>query len=157
MAVRTVLSVDDSTEDVILLRFACHAAKVCFGIQSVDSGETAIAYLEGSHGYADREKFPVPDLVLLDLKMPGKSGFDVLTWVRAHRSFGHMPIVVFTSSIHPEDRARALELGANQYLVKPVSYEALKRLMGIIDRSLASAGALDLRMLDVMSLQPGNI
>jgi CheY-like chemotaxis protein len=149
----TLLSVDDSSDDVMLLSLACRAAKVSFQFQSVDNGENAIAYLQGSQTYADRAQFPLPDLILLDLKMPGKSGFDVLAWIRSQSNLQGMPVVVLTSSVHAKDRARALELGARQYLVKPVSYEGLQSLVEIIDRQLTSQGALDLGPLEKLDSQ----
>ena len=136
MRTARILSVDDSSDDLMLLRLACNAAKVSFELLSVESGEKAIAYLETARAYADRERFPLPDLLLLDLKMPGKSGFDVLTWVRAQPDLDHLPVIILTSSVHAEDRARALGLGANQFLVKPVGYEGLQQLVRTLDQLL---------------------
>jgi len=136
MSVPTVLSVDDSCDDAVLLRLACSTAKISFRLQSVQSGEEAIAYLEGRGKYADRVHFPLPDLILLDLKMPGKSGFDVLSWIRACPDLSRIPVLILTSSVHTKDRARALELGAKQYLVKPVGYAALEALAETVDRTL---------------------
>jgi len=136
MPVPTVLSVDDSSDDAVLLQLACSTAKISFRLQSVESGEEAIAYLEGHGKYVDRVHFPLPRLILLDLKMPGKTGFDVLSWIRASPQLSRIPVVVLTSSVHTEDRARALELGARQYLVKPVGYAALEKLAETVDRIL---------------------
>ena len=133
-----VLHVDDSSDDLTLTQFACAAAGVSFEVRSVESGEKAIAYLEGSQIFADRTKFPLPDLILLDLKMPGKSGFDVLAWIRSHSHQTNVPVIIFTGSVHAEDRLRATELGANQFWVKPADYEALQQLMRTLDRQLTS-------------------
>jgi len=144
MRAATILSVDDSSDDLMLLRLACGSANVSFQLLSVESGEKAIAYLETARGHSDRERFPLPDLMLLDLKMPGKSGFDVLTWIRTQPDFAHLPVIILTSSVHAEDRSRALSLGANQFLVKPVGYEGLRQLVRTLDQLLQPKGALDL-------------
>ncbi len=152
----TVLSIDDNPDDFMLLRLACEAAGVSFRLEWAESGEEAIAYLEGAHGYADRDNFPLPNLILLDLKMPGISGFELLPWIRQHRDWSLLPVVVFTSSIHAEDRARALKLGANHFLIKPVNYEALQQLVQMIDQLLAATGPLNLGALqDLGSQQAG--
>ncbi len=137
MAARTVLSVDDRIDDSMLLKLACGSAQVSFGFQSVQSGESAIAYLEGAHGFADRERFPAPDLVLLDLKMPGRSGFEVLEWIRRQTHLRDLPVIVLSSSDQQEDRARARQLGANDYWVKPVNYDQLQNLMRTVDTLLS--------------------
>jgi DNA-binding response OmpR family regulator len=76
--------------------------------------------------------------------MPGKSGFDVLTWVRAQPDFKHLPVMILTSSVHSEDHALALSLGANQFLVKPVGYEGLKQLVRTLDELLTASGTPNL-------------
>jgi CheY-like chemotaxis protein len=140
MRTAIILSVDDSSDDLMLLRLACSAAKVSFELVCVESGEKAIAYLETARACADRDRFPLPDLILLDLKMPGKSGFDVLRWVRAQPDFNDLPVKILTSSVHSEDRALALSLGANQFLVKPVGYDGLKQLVRTLDELLMARG-----------------
>lgn len=154
MHVRTILSVDDSSDDSMLLRLACSAAKVGFQLQIVDRGESAIAYLEGAGDFADRVRFPLPCLLLLDLKMPGKSGFDVLGWVRNSGPFESLPVVIFTSSVHSEDRRRALQLGANGFVVKPVGYEALQSLVHAIDALLSSPCSPDFHALECFTEAP---
>ena len=130
-----VLTVDDSADDVTLLQFACSAARVSFQLQQVESGDLGIAYLKGCAPFADRLLYPLPDLVLLDIKMPGKSGFDVLSWARSQPDL-HMPIIVFSASMHDADRAKALQLGATEYIVKPVSYQLLQRFVEHIEERL---------------------
>jgi CheY-like chemotaxis protein len=139
----TVLYVDDSADDMLLMKLACRNAQVSFQLQWAANGEAAIAYLKGSDAFADRKAFPFPHLILLDLKMPAKSGFDVLEWLRSQEFFRELPVVVFTSSVQEEDRTRAFELGAREFLVKPVSYRALQDLVRAIDSLLATGGSLD--------------
>ena len=148
MAARTILNVDDSEDDVVMLQAACQSTKVSFRFQSVDGGEKALLYLQHAKPYDDPTHFPFPDLLLLDLKMPGKSGFDVLEWLRAHAhpALRQLPVIVFTSSMHEEDAARAFRLGANAYFVKPSDFEDLRRAVRTIDDLLAKS-QLDLTPL----------
>ena len=140
MAARTVLNIDDSEDDVVMLQAACQSAKVSFRFQSVDGGESALQYLQGHEPYANREIFPFPDLLLLDLKMPGKSGFDVLAWIRAQAAppLQKLPVIIFTSSMHDEDATRAFQFGADAYFVKPADFDDLRRAVRAIDGLLAS-------------------
>lgn len=150
MPISTILAVDDSSDDLMLLELACGAAKVRFVLQTVRTGEAAIAYLEGTKGYADRERFPLPDLLLLDLKMPCVSGFSVLSWARTREMFRQLPIVVFTSSVQLEDRIRAMELGANAFVAKPVGFEALQRFVRALDGQVSpTLPTPDFRSLEV--------
>jgi CheY-like chemotaxis protein len=138
---------------MMLVKLACRNARVCFQLQWAPNGAAAIAYLRGSESYADRAAFPFPDLILLDLKMPAKSGFDVLEWLRTEECLRQVPVVVFTSSVQEEDRARAFELGAKEFLVKPVSYRALQDLVRALDSLLASGGTLDFTTLQPTPVQ----
>ena len=133
MKTSTVLVVDDNSDDLLLLKLACKAASPCFQMRAADGGEAGIAYLESSRVGGTPEVCPLPQLVLLDLKMPGMSGFDVLAWLRSQREFAHLPVAILTSSIHPEDRARAMEMGADHFFVKPVGYEGLQDLVRTIE------------------------
>jgi DNA-binding response OmpR family regulator len=80
-----------------------------------------IEYLSGAGKYADRKQYPLPSAVLLDLNLPQVPGFEVLRWMRNHPDFARTPVVVFSSSTREDDRAKALELGANEFVVKPSS------------------------------------
>jgi CheY-like chemotaxis protein len=115
----TVLLVDDSENDLFLTRSAFKHAGYSGPLQEVHNGEEAIAYLKGEGRYSDRSKFPLPAVMLLDLNMPLKNGFDVLKWLRAQTEFKSMSVVVFSASMRTEDIAQAFELGANSFLVKP--------------------------------------
>ena len=120
-----ILHVEDDPNDVLLVQRALQKANSLFEVRSVTDGDRALDYLRGVQAYADRERFPFPQLVLLDLKMPRKSGLEVLSWIRSQPNLRRLLVIVFTSSKHDQDIKRAYDLGANSYLVKPVGFEAL--------------------------------
>ncbi len=126
---QTILLVDDSEFDLMLLREAFKRAKCDHPLQAVRNGEEAIAYLNGEGPYGDRNKFPLPTVMLLDLNMPKKNGFDVLTWVRAQPVLKREAIFILTASMRTEDVERAFDLGATSFLVKPSNLEALATMM----------------------------
>ena len=125
----TILHVEDDPNDTLLLEHACKKAGLLFDLQAVSDGDQAIAYLRGVNAFSDRSKHPMPKLILLDLKMPRLSGFDVLAWLRSDEQLRVVPVVVLTSSNHDADVKRAYDLGAKSYLVKPVGFEALVELV----------------------------
>jgi CheY-like chemotaxis protein len=133
MASKIVLVAEDNPDDFFLFRRALDKAKFDSPVQRVEDGEEAIAYLAGQGVYDDRGKFPIPSLLLLDLKMPRRSGFEVLEWTRQHPIYKRLPVVVLTSSSQPEDVDRAYSLGANSYLVKPGDFNDLIKLSHAID------------------------
>jgi CheY-like chemotaxis protein len=90
-------------------------------------GEAAVRYLKGEGEYADREQFPIPQLILLDLDLPGMNGFEVLAWLRQDPTVQHLPVVVLTSSTYSPDLTRAYQLGANSFLTKPTDFTELIR------------------------------
>jgi CheY-like chemotaxis protein len=120
-----LLHVEDDPNDVLLLQRAFRKAGAPITIQSVNDGDRAVAYLSGAAEFADREKFPLPAVIMLDLKMPRKSGLEVLAWIRGQEKLRRLIVVIFTSSKHDEDVNKAYELGANSYLVKPVGFDML--------------------------------
>jgi CheY-like chemotaxis protein len=128
----TILHVDDDSNDVMLLQHACRKAGMDINLLGVSDGDEAIAYLNGRDKFADREQFPLPRLILLDLKMPRLSGFEVLSWMRQDDKLKRLPVVVLTSSSHDADVNRAYDLGANSYLVKPVGFDALVEMVKAI-------------------------
>src|SRR5437899_6823838 len=115
-----ILLVDDNPDDVLLIQRAFQKAGLRDALKVVRDGAQAIQYLSGSGLYAERQRFPLPFLVLLDLKMPGTDGFDVLQWTRAQPELRRLLIVVLTSSNLQADVDRAYYIGAKSYLVKPV-------------------------------------
>ncbi len=126
---QTILLVDDSENDLFILRAAFKMAKCSLLLQEVRNGEEAVAYLNGTGPYTDREKFPLPSLMLLDLNMPKKNGFEVLAWVRVQPGLKRLAIIIMTASIRNQDVERAFDLGANSFLVKPSSLDALATMM----------------------------
>lgn len=126
----SILLVEDQENDVFFLERAFKQAQIGNPLFHVRDGEEAIACLSGQGAYADRAKWPLPDIMLLDLKMPRKDGFEVITWVREQRGpIRRLPIVVLTSSKEDPDVNRAYELGANTYLMKPVKFDGLVEMM----------------------------
>jgi len=125
----TVLLVEDDLNDIFLVKRAFKAARLQNPLQVVTDGLEAIDYLRGEGRYADRSLYPLPKLIVMDIKMPLRSGFEVLEWVKAHD--GHLrriPIVIVSSSDDPQDINRAYDLGANAYMIKPMDYRAVERL-----------------------------
>ncbi len=125
----TILLVEDDPNDIILIKRALRKAKVVNPIQVVEDGEQAADYLTGEGAYVDRKRYPLPGLLLLDLKLPRKSGFGVLKWLRQQPVLKRLLVVVLTSSNEVADINRAYDLGANSYLVKPVDFDALLDMM----------------------------
>lgn len=125
----TVLIVEDQDDDVALIRRAFKKSNIANPLQIVSDGESAIAYLEGTGPYADRDRFPLPVLVLLDLKLPRKSGLEVLQWMRERSFIKRLPVVILTSSRESQDINKAYDLGVNSYLVKPVEFDDLRDLV----------------------------
>jgi CheY-like chemotaxis protein len=115
------LLVEDNEDDVFFMQRAFRLAGIQNPLHVVTNGEEAIEYLSGWNDFADRQRHPLPDLVFLDLKMPGLNGFDVLKWMR--QQLLNIPVAVLTSSPEEIDRKRAEELGAAGYLLKPPTKE----------------------------------
>lgn len=124
-----VLYVEDNADDFKLFELASQRCGTPFALQHACDGEQAIAYLSGAEAYADREAYPFPDLVLLDLKMPRLDGFEVLHWIRNNPATRTLRVVVLAGSAFRADVRRALELGANSYAVKPGKFEELEVLI----------------------------
>jgi CheY-like chemotaxis protein len=124
-----ILLVDDNPHDVVLIRLAFRKVGIIDTIQLVKDGVEAMRYIKGEGRYQDRNQYPPPTLILLDLKMPQTSGFEVLKWIRAQKSFDNMLVVVMSGSRDDHDIKRAYALGANSYLVKPSKFEDLVKMM----------------------------
>ncbi len=124
-----ILLVEDDPNDVLLVQRAFHKGKLNTTVHVASDGQQAEDYLAGRAGYADRSAHPLPLLLLLDLKLPRKSGHEVLAWLREQPVLKRVPVVVLTSSRESPDITRAYELGANSYLIKPVVFDDLVELM----------------------------
>lgn len=124
-----ILLLEDSPDDAFLLERAFRRAGVSNPLHVVHDGERALDYLEGRGEYADRMMWPLPVLALLDLRLPRRSGLEVLERVRARPGLRRLPIVVLTSGADPADVARAYDLGANSLLLKPMGSEALQKMV----------------------------
>lgn len=131
---RCVLLVDDDPDERFITRQAWAQAGIAPPLREADGGDAAIAYLSGSGEYADRARFPSPLLVLLDVKMPGVTGFAVLSWIRASEDFARLPVIMLTASTSPQDVDEAYRRGANSFLVKPSSLEELVAMLRALDR-----------------------
>jgi CheY-like chemotaxis protein len=118
-----ILVVDDDMGDRMLAQRAFLKAKLLNPVLSVNSGEQAISYLNGQGIYADREKYPLPSLILLDLDMPTVDGFEVLRWIRDQPKFKSLRVVVLTGSDSLHDVNAAYQAGANSFMIKPVDFE----------------------------------
>lgn len=125
----TVLLVEDDLNDIFLVKRAFKLARIKNPLQVATDGVEAISYLRGEGKYADREAHPLPKLIVMDIKMPRKSGFEVLQWVKGGRgALRRIPVVIVSSSEDPRDINRAYELGANAYMVKPMDFRAVEHL-----------------------------
>ncbi len=124
-----VLLADDDPNDVFLLQRAFQKTNIANPLRVVRDGEEAMAYLGGQDQYADRQLHPLPVLLLLDLKMPRKSGFEVLRWLRQQSGLKRLPVVVLTSSNQNPDINKAFDLGANSYIVKPGGFDSLVEMV----------------------------
>ena len=124
-----ILLVEDDPDDVVLTEHAISKARLANPLRIVRDGEEALNYLAGRSQFADRERYPIPFLVLLDLHLPKVDGFEVLRWIKAQPGLAQLRVAVLTSSKEERDYTKALQLGANSYYRKPGSLEELVNLM----------------------------
>jgi CheY-like chemotaxis protein len=121
----TILLVDDNEDDVFIMRTVFRKVGISNPVQVLANGEEAIQYLSGEGEYANRERFPIPGVILLDLNMPRVNGFEVLSWIRQQPGLKRIIVEVLTASSRPGDVERAFDAGANSYFVKPSRMEEL--------------------------------
>lgn len=139
MAEHIILHVEDNLDDRYLFQRAAQISAVNFALRAVEHGQEAVDYLAGKGKYADREAFPLPDLVLLDLKMPVMDGFELLGWVREH-GLKNLPTVVFTSSYQHVDVQRGYEEGAIAFVTKPGMLDELVTIVKALDECFTPKG-----------------
>lgn len=125
----TILIVDDSEDDVYAIRRALKKANIVNPQQVVVHGQEAVDYLSGSGKFSNRSQFPLPFIIFLDLKMPIRDGFEVLTWIREQPALSGIVVVILTGSDEVKDHQRAYSLGARSYLVKPPKQSDLEQLV----------------------------
>jgi CheY-like chemotaxis protein len=123
----TILLADDDEDDVWVVKRALNWADIHNPVQVVRDGGEAIAYLRGADEFADREKYPLPNIALLDIKMPKKTGLEVLEWIRNSDDEGlkRLPVIILSSSELQKDIDHAYQLGVNAYLIKPQAFTSL--------------------------------
>jgi CheY-like chemotaxis protein len=125
----TILVVEDDTADAYFLEKAFERILANCAVQRVSDGEEARAYLQGADKYADRAQYPLPSVILLDLRMPRMNGFEFLAWLRSEPELKIIPAVVYSSSENPADIKKAYEMGANSFLHKRISMNAVQETM----------------------------
>jgi CheY-like chemotaxis protein len=124
-----LLVVEDDENDVFFLKHAFQAEGISNPLQILWDGQQAVDYLSGAGEYADRVKFPLPRLILLDLKLPLRTGLEVLAWMRTQPHLAKMLTIVVSSSASKKDVTTALELGARSFLTKPISMDGRRRMV----------------------------
>jgi CheY-like chemotaxis protein len=129
MSSQTILLVEDNEDDVFLMKRALRVAGITNPLHVVEDGQKAIDYISGTGPYADRTLNPLPMIVFLDLKLPYKSGHEVLEWIRNQPDFETLVVIVLTSSNEQIDLDRAYKFGANSFVVKPPTTALLQKLV----------------------------
>ena len=125
-----ILLVEDDSNDILFIQRAFRRSDLENpAMQVVRDGDEAVAYLSGEGDYANRNVYPLPGMILLDLKLPRRSGLEVLEWLRSQPILKRIPVVILTSSKEHIDVDRAYDIGVNSYLLKPVNYKALNEMI----------------------------
>jgi CheY-like chemotaxis protein len=127
-----ILLAEDEEDHVLLIQRAFSKANIPNPLHVVWNGQEVISYLKGEGKYSNREEYPLPDLLLLDLKMPRVNGFEVLQWIRQQSGLAPLRVLVLTSSDQIRDVNEAYRLGANSFLVKPLDFEDFAQLSHLI-------------------------
>ena len=129
-AQRIILLIEDDSTDALLVRRALEKTGIDFRLARARHGDEAIDYLSGTAPFDDREAHPFPDVILLDIKLPRRTGFEVLDWIRSQPAdLNRIPVVMLTSSKQVIDVNRAYDLGANGYLTKPETSRQLQEML----------------------------
>jgi len=128
-----LLVAEDSDLDILLLERALQQSGVNINAKFVSDGQEAVDYLEGVGEFNDRLAYPLPAVIMLDLKMPRFDGFDVLAWLKSQPEHRRTPVIIFSSSDDRRDVDRAYDLGANCYLMKPGPAGEMHELLRVLD------------------------
>ena len=129
-----ILLVEDDPNDALLLERAFRKAGLPYPLIIVSDGDQAVDFLQGVGKYRDRIKYPMPNLMLLDLKLPRRSGHEVLKWLRSRPGLKRLPVIVLTSSSEQRDVVAAYDEGTNSYLVKPSNAELLGQMVSQLEK-----------------------
>jgi CheY-like chemotaxis protein len=140
VSVAATLLVEDNEDDAFIFRRMWRKAQLPDPVLHVADGQSAIDYLSGEGEYHDRKRFPLPEVIFLDLKLPGKHGFEVLEWIRTQSELKHTCVVILTSSGEERDLNRAFLLKADAYLVKPPSTQDLENTLKALSRDASHCG-----------------
>ncbi|MCE0483152.1 MAG: response regulator [Methylacidiphilales bacterium] len=146
MKTAIALGIDDNEDDQFLLQRAWKKAAPPLSLQLAGDGEKAIEYLAGEGKFSDRAAYPIPEILLLDLKMPRKNGFEVLEWIKKNPGPSVPAVAVFTSSQNTADIERSYELGAKWFLIKPVEYTELVEFIRLLGRWVENPEGNDLSL-----------
>jgi CheY-like chemotaxis protein len=117
-----VLHVEDEWDDQFMLQRTLKKENVSLDLRIANHGDEAVEYLSGKGKFSDRAAYPLPALILMDIKMPRRSGLEVLKWMREDQYCKGIPVIMVSSSPLQADMNRAYELGVNAYLIKPLAY-----------------------------------
>jgi CheY-like chemotaxis protein len=127
-----ILLAEDNDDDIALIQFAFRKANIFYPVHVVRDGEGVLSYLNGTGDYADRAKYPIPQLLLLELELPGLNGFETLKRVRGNPTLSHLKIIILTGSEEPGSADKAHQLGANGFFAKPPGFSELVRIANIL-------------------------
>ncbi|MDB6122760.1 MAG: response regulator with CheY-like receiver domain and winged-helix DNA-binding domain [Pedosphaera sp.] len=128
---KTVLLVEDNEDDVFFMETAVQEHRMRVNLRIARTGDEAVDYLSGRGNYTNREAFPLPNVVITDIKMPGKTGHELLQWVRSHETLHRLPVLMLSSSNQAVDVNLAYDYGANSYLHKPMAHQELQETVGM--------------------------
>ena len=131
MQSKVILLAEDDPDDALIFRMMFKRATLPHILHVVGDGEQVIEWLSGENQYADRNKFPLPQIVVLDLKMPKKTGLEALEWMRSQEGLEKLTTIILSSSDDQKDVARAHELGTTTYFVKSPQLQDIMQYLRI--------------------------